>query len=314
MRKYFITGAAGFVGHHLLRELVRESADILGVDRNPAGPQEISRFEVVDLCDRKAVEGLLTSFRPRYIVHLAAGSSVGESWRDPAGCVLNNTAILLNLLETVRIANLKCRILLVGSSEVYGNIPTATMPLTENRPTRPENPYAVGRTTQENLARIYVTGYGLDIVSTRSFMHIGPGQSDRFAVASFVRQLVDAKKDGKTKAILKTGNVDLVRDISDVRDVVRAYRLLLERGRSGEVYNVCRGTAVALREVIEQASSLLELETTIEIDPDRLRPGDPAIVVGCHRKIAEETGWTPTIPLTQTLRDMIDACRPSIDR
>lgn len=315
MTKYFITGAGGFVGRYLLQELdaLEKPFEVLGVDRAVEGldfqPKHgVCRTESLDLRDRNAVEGLLTSFRPRYVVHLAASSSVGESWRDPAQCVLNNTTILLNLLEAVRaLGGAACRILLIGSSEVYGNAPAEAMPLIENQALRAENPYAVSRLTQEHLAGVYSGGYGLDLVSTRSFMHIGPGQSDRFAVASFVRQLVEAKRNGKTKTAMKTGNVDLLRDISDVRDVVRAYRLLLQHGRSGETYNVCRAAAVSLREVIQRASTLLELETTIEVDPERLRPGDPAIVVGCNRKISEESGWTPTVPLTQTLAEMIDA-------
>lgn len=315
MTKYFITGVGGFVGRHLLRQLDAsgEPFEVLGVDQTAEGldfqpTQGVCRLESLDLRDRNAVEGLLTAFRPRYVVHLAASSSVGESWLRPAECVLNNTTILLNLLESVRtLGGEACRTLLIGSSEVYGHALAEEMPLVEHRPLRAENPYAVSRLTQEHLARIYVDGFGLDIVSTRSFMHIGPGQRERFAVASFVRQLVEAKKSGKTKPVLKTGNVDLLRDISDVRDVVRAYRLLLTHGRSGETYNVCRGTAVSLREVIELASTLLELETTIEIDPALLRPADPAIVVGCNRKIAEESAWTPGVPLMQTLREMIDA-------
>lgn len=319
MTRYLITGAGGFVARHLLDCLDSrdESVDVLGLDRlSPdAGlvPRRCRfRFEAVDLLDKEAIRKRIAAFQPDYVVHLAARSSVAASWRDPAGTVSNNLAVLLNLYEAVRTATESpgaspCRILSVGSAEVYGNPPENAMPLSEEQAAAPNNPYAVGRLAQEQLSRIYRERFGLDIVSTRSFMHVGPGQRATFAIASFVYRLVEAKRNRLSRVTLRTGNVDLLRDIGDVRDVVRAYWLLLRRGRSGEIYNVCRGEAVALRRSIERASEILGLEAAVEVDPALLRPGEAETMVGDNTKIRRDTGWAPEIPFSQTIRDMVDA-------
>ena len=298
-KKFLITGAAGFVGGHLLNLLDSqdEPVEVLGIDRMTS-----PRIEAVDLTDRDRLKAVVTDFLPDFVIHLAAGSSVAESWKDPATCFLNNTATFLNILDTVRESVPGCRILSVGSAEVYGG--TATPPFREDSPHSPQNPYAVGRLAQEQLAKVYRDGFGLDIVSTRSFNHTGPGQSQRFAVPSFVRQLVDAKRRGEKRAVLKTGNVEVVRDLLDVRDVVRAYLLLLEKGRSGEVYNVCSGVGRTLRSVIETAARLLELEVDIAVDGRLLRPNDVPAFIGCNDKLIGDTGWRPMIPFETTLRDM----------
>jgi GDP-4-dehydro-6-deoxy-D-mannose reductase len=303
----------GFVGHHLLEYFDKTEnppAEIMGIDYRAAEiefiPKRFScRFESADLMNRKILEQYLSDFQPDSLIHLAAVSSVAASWQDPAGCISNNISILLHLLESVRKCGLKCRILVIGSSEVYDLLLNDFELLNEKSPLCPNNPYAVGRLAQENLVRIYTNVYGLDIVSTRSFSHTGPGQSDRFVIASFLRQLLHAQQNGSKTATLKTGNVDLIRDFSDVRDVVNAYHLLLERGRTGEIYNVCSGNGISLRDVIKLASQILNLETTIEMDSSRLRPTDVPKVIGNPEKLRRETGWTPQFSLEQTIRDMI---------
>lgn len=314
MTKYLITGIGGFVGRHLAEHILSSDplAEILGLDRQIDDdrldfPHKSVRLESVDLTDSSVFDDLISDFRPRYVVHLAANSSVGKSWKNPVDCTLNNLGMLLNLFEGLRRTAEKnpdspCRILAVGSSEVY----RAGNSFQEDGPLRPENPYAVARLAQEHFARIYSEHLGLDVVSTRSFMHIGPGQDERFAVASFVRQLTDAAKEGRKRATLRTGNVDVRRDVCDVRDVVRAYKILLEKGRRGEIYNVCRGEALSLRKIIEMIAEILKIEAIVETDSALFRPGDLPLVLGDEGKIHRETGWTPTISLEQTLRDMID--------
>jgi len=298
-KRFLITGAAGFVGGHLFNLLDSRDEQVvpLGIDRVAA-----PRIEAVDLTDRSRLNKVVAEFRPDFVIHLAAGSSVAESWKAPAACFLNNTAVFLNLLDAVREFVPGCRILSIGSAEVYGG--DSTPPFREETPFLPQNPYAVGRLAQEQLAKVYGNGFGLDIVSTRSFNHTGPGQSLRFAVPSFVRQLVDAKRRGKKRAVLQTGNVEVVRDLLDVRDVVQAYLLLLEKGRSGEVYNVCSGEGRTLRSVIETAARMLELEVDIVLDERLLRPSDVPSFIGCNDKLVQETGWRPMIPFEMTLRDM----------
>ena len=300
-KKFLITGGGGFVGRHLLNLLdaLDEPVERLGIDRT-AG----KAFLTVDLTNRDHLKAVVADFRPNFVVHLAAGSSVAESWKDPAACFLNNTTMFLNLLDAVRDFVPDCRILSVGSAEVYGGSPTP--PFQEETPLIPQNPYAVGRLAQEQMAQVYRNGFGLDIITTRSFNHTGPGQSSRFAVPSFVRQLTDAKRRGEKRAVLKTGNVEVIRDWSDARDVVRAYLLLLEKGRSGEVYNVCGGEGRTLRSVIETAARLLELDVAIVLDEQLLRPNDIPALIGRNDKLVRETGWHPVIPLETTLRDMAE--------
>jgi GDP-4-dehydro-6-deoxy-D-mannose reductase len=308
MTRYLITGAAGFVGKFLIDALAAqdETAEIFGVDL--CTPKSLAfPFQSLNLQDKEVFFEIIESFQPENLIHLAAVSSVAASWQNPADCIANNTQILLNVLEAVRQKRPQCRILAVGSSEVYDTVNRneQSPPLTENTPQRAENPYALGRKMQEEIVSFYRTHYELGIVSTRSFSHTGPGQAPRFAVPSFVEQLTAAKKKGLKKAVLQTGNVDLIRDFSDVRDVVQAYLLLLRKGTCGEFYNVCSGRGVSLRNIIETAAKMSELEAVIEIDPSKIRPSDPKFIVGSAAKLKADTGWQPKYTLEETLRDMM---------
>jgi GDP-4-dehydro-6-deoxy-D-mannose reductase len=314
--KYLITGIGGFVARHILCSLdipENKNVEIIGIDRGIGGvgfetEHCVCRPVSAELTEAAVLESVITQFQPQRVIHLAAVSSVSQSWREPAKCLSDNLTILLNLLQAVKNAkdenrSYSCRILAVGSSEVYDDGGEAA--LTETSPLKPQNPYAVSRSAQEELIRLYVENFGLDIVSTRSFLHIGRGQNERFAIASFVRQLLDAKREGKTDTVLRTGNVDLRRDISDVRDVVRAYFTLLEKGKAGEIYNICSGQAIPLREIIEKAADILGLNVKVEIMPELLRPNDTAVILGSNGKIHSQTGWQPHFTLEETLTDMI---------
>ncbi|MDR2755486.1 MAG: GDP-mannose 4,6-dehydratase [Planctomycetaceae bacterium] len=314
MKKCLITGASGFVGRHLLQYFDRVAAgitEVLGVDLYPAPltfvPQQFSyRFEQIDLTQLESFTELAKEFDPDWLIHLAGESSVAASWRDPDRCIMNNGNIISNMLRFLKLRpmkhRLKCRMLAVGSSEVYGEY---LEPFEESHPRQPYNPYAISRLYQEDRIQLDVKWQSLNIVSTRSFNHTGPGQNDRFVIASFVRQLCSAKKNGQKSVCLKTGNVQLIRDFSDVRDVVRAYHLLLEHGRNGEIYNVCCGAGVSLFKIIEMLQEILNLEVTVEPDQVLVRSGEPPIVIGNTEKIFRATGWKPQIPLEQTLRDMV---------
>lgn len=313
MEKYLITGFSGFVSRYFLEYLENNSirAHVLGVDvLSPQFSLEAyanvqCAFEKIDLLDKTRVDNLIYQFQPDYVLHLASFSSVAFSWKQPVTSFLNNNNIFLNLLEKVRALNLKCRILSVGSSEEYGNVDEADLPLTEEHRLNPLSPYAVARVSQEMLSRVYVDGYGLDIVMTRSFNHIGPRQREIFAVPSFVRQLVQMKKMGAREVELRTGDVNVVRDFLDVRDVVAAYYLLLKNGTSGQVYNICGENGVSLRNIINNIARCLDLQVKISIEEKLLRPNDAKVVIGSSAKLREQTGWTAVIPLEQSLRDMI---------
>lgn len=318
MKKILITGFSGFVAFYFLDYLnnviaKNEKIEVLGIDLNPPVDfdedynfQNIhTRFLSLNLMDFSALEIAITSFSPDYILHLASLSSVGASWKDPIGCFMNNTNIFLNLVEAVRKSKIYCRILSVGSSEEYGNVTEDDIPLTEDTKLQPVSPYAIARVSQEMLSKCYVESMNLDIVLTRSFNHIGPRQRDLFVVPSFIKQILEGKSVGLKNIQLSTGNLEIVRDFLDVRDVVRAYYLLLTKGKKGELYNVCSGIGYTLKAVINQIAELENVIVTSVTDPARIRPNDNMIIIGDNKKLCKETGWEPTFTLQQTLKDML---------
>jgi GDP-4-dehydro-6-deoxy-D-mannose reductase len=208
--------------------------------------------------------------------------------------------------EIIRKNKIGCRILSIGSSEEYGNVPPECIPIKEATQTRPVSPYAIARVSQEMLSQCYVSSYGLDIILTRSFNHIGPGQRDIFAVPSFAKQILENIKAGQTKSItLFTGDVSLIRDFLDVRDVVKAYHLLLEKGVSGEIYNICSGTGRSLQDILDMFSDLLKIRINVEIDKEKIRPGDNKVIIGDNSKIKKQLGWQAEIPFIESLRDIL---------
>jgi len=316
MKKYLVTGSSGFVAFHFFNYLnsLKEECEILGIDVNIPDDMNLYtfsflklRFVNINLLDYSTLEASLVSFLPTHIVHLASFSSVSKSWNEPINSFINNTNIFLNLAEIIRKNNIKCRMLSIGSSEEYGNVSVDCIPIKENIPLNPVSPYAVARVSQEMLSQCYVSSYKLNIVLTRSFNHIGPGQRDTFVIPSFIKQILENKKAGHTDNVtILTGDVSLVRDFTDVRDVVKAYYLLLEKGIPGELYNICSGEGKSIKEIIDMLSALLSININIEIDKRRIRPGDNKIIIGDNTKIAELTGWKPKISITESLRDVIE--------
>ena len=305
MKKYLITGIGGFVAYHFLERLnaLGEPVEVLGLDLKLSPEVKNYSFENVklslvelNLLEYRALEIALVSFSPNYIVHLASFSSVGKSWEMPLESFLNNTNIFLNIAEIVRHNKIKCRILSVGSSEEYGNVKETDIPLKESMVLHPGNPYAVARVSQEMLSKCYVDSYKLDIILTRSFNHVGTRQRIDFAIPSFAKQIAD----GATK--LSTGDLSVIRDFIDVRDVVDAYFALLEKGKSGELYNVCSGCGHSLKEVVEMLAKIFEVKITTETDPKRVRPNDNKIIIGDYSKIKEHTGWEPKINFEESLK------------
>jgi len=314
LKKYLITGYAGFVSRHFLEYLDKNEANasIKGLDvQKPQFPQDSYKsirvnFEKVDLLDQDRIENIIFNFQPDYIVHLASHSSVAFSWKEPILSFQNNMNIYLNLLESVRKLNLPARILSVGSSEEYGNVEEKLLPLTETHMPGPLNPYAVARVSQEMISKVYVDGYGLDIVMTRSFNHIGPCQKDIFVVSSFAKQLAEIKKNGNGHSEVIAGDTSIVRDFTDVRDVVVAYDLLLKKGKSGDIYNVCSGRGTSLKDVINTMARILDLHIHMRVNEKLIRPNDNKVIIGSNEKIKREVGWHNEIPLEESLRDIIN--------
>ena len=316
MKKILITGISGFVGGYFVDYLTShcDTVEIHGISRSkPAWdfvnvtPELLNshHFHLADLNDIPKIKSLIEEIQPDYILHLAAQSSVAESWKTPVFSFMNNTNIFLNIIDTVRLNDNGARVLSVGSSEQYGIVSEQDLPLTEDKPQCPANPYAVARVAQEQLARIYATGYGLDICCTRSFNHCGPGQTDRFVVSAIVKQFVSIAH-GLQDPVIHIGNGAIVRDFVDVHDVVVAYRLLLAQGKRGEVYNICSGKGRSIRDIVTLLSDMYHIDVQVHQEQSQIRPIDNPRIVGSYQKIQNDMGWKPTIPFEQSLRSMYE--------
>jgi GDP-4-dehydro-6-deoxy-D-mannose reductase len=314
MKKILITGISGFVGGHFVHFLTTDHKDleIHGISRSkPAWnfvntPPEVLNghyFHQADLNDIPKIKSLIEEIQPDYILHLAAQSSVAESWKSPVSSFMNNTNIFLNIIDTVRLNDYTAKVLSIGSSEQYGIVSEKDLPIIEDRPQCPENPYAVARVAQEHLARIYAKGFDLDICCTRSFNHCGPGQTDRFVVSAIVKQFVMVAH-GIQKPVIHIGNGMIVRDFVDVHDVIEAYYLLLTRGTKGEVYNICSGQGRAIQDIVTLLSGMLGIRVEIQQEQSQIRPIDNPRIVGSYQKIQRDLGWKPTIPFNQSLLSM----------
>lgn len=308
MSKYLITGAMGFVGRYFIEYLNQHepNANVCGVDIAPSCDMDIE-YSSLNLMDSASVDKLIKKSHPDYIVHLAAMSSVAQSWNEPVGCFINNMSAFLNLADAVRNNNVNARILSVGSSEEYG---IYDMPMQESFTLHPKSPYSVARLSQEYMSKLYVDRFGLDIIMTRSFNHIGPRQSTRFVIPSFIEQLVNIAS-GKIENKMMVGNIDVIRDFTDVRDVVDAYWRIIKKAKNREVYNVCSGRGVKLRDIIDMAANHLGIKPNICVDPARVRANDVPRVIGDNTKLKTELGWGPKYKLEETIADMVNYMQKS---
>lgn len=302
MSKYLITGVMGFVGRYFVEYLNEKEpqSKIYGIDIASKCDMDI-KYRSLNLIDAKQVDKIVRTLKPDYIVHLAAMSSVAQSWKEPANCFMNNMSAFLNLAEAVRNNGLNTRILSVGSSEEYG---IYDEPMTESLNLHPKSPYSVARLSQEYMSKLYVDNFNMDIVMTRSFNHIGPRQNTRFVIPSFIEQLVNISK-GKNENKMMVGNIDVVRDFTDVRDVVDAYYRIIKNAPNRSVYNVCSGHGVKLRDIINTTAKELNIKPNIIIDPSRVRTNEVSSVIGDNTKLKKELGWNPKYTLQQTITDII---------
>ena len=314
MKKFLITGHTGFVGRYFIDFLEENKIKsiVLGIDtvykKEKIVYEYVEVIDVqVDLLDICSIEKTLDSFQPDYILHLASYSSVAFSWKNPVLSFQNNMNIFLNLVESVRKLEMSSRILSVGSSEEYGNVNAAHLPLTESSLLDPISPYAVARVSQGFLSKVYTEGYKLNIIITRSFNHIGPGQKDIFVISSFAKQIAKFKQQGLSQGTIITGDLSIVRDFVDVRDVVRAYYLLLTKGEIGEIYNICSGQGIALHQIIEKLSIISGIEVSTQINPDYVRLNDNKKIIGSYDKIYKYLQWKPEISIEKSLSDIYNS-------
>ena len=307
-----VTGAAGFAGSHLIDLLAREGADLVAWHR-PGGapPREVAHttWDAVDLLDRRMVGDAIRRRPPAAVYHFAGEAHVGRAWDATTSTFAINVRGTHFLLEALREAAPAVPILVPSSAMIYK---TADEPLTEDRVLLPSSPYGVSKLAQELLAtRACHDGAGTRLA--RAFNHVGPRQDPSFAASGFARQIAEIEAGARDPEIV-VGNLEARREITDVRDTVRAYRAILERGRPGRPYNVCSGRAMPIRDVVEQLVAKSRVRVRIRVDPDRFRPNDLPLVVGDATRIREELGWTPQIPLEQTLADLLEYWRGLIAR
>ncbi|HEY7071479.1 MAG TPA: GDP-mannose 4,6-dehydratase [Acidimicrobiales bacterium] len=288
-----VTGAGGFVGKHLVRHLEDAGDEVVELERTVDG---------IDIADAEPLTEAVMAAKPQVVYHLAGASDVGGSWTEPRETFLANALGTLNVLEAARAAGAE-RVLAVTSADVYGRVSEAELPLREDQPLRPVSPYAASKVAADALAQQAWLGHRLPVLRVRAFNHLGPGQSDRFVAPSLAARIAHNERDGGEEVPI--GNLTPLRDVTDVRDVVRAYRLLMEHGEPGAVYNVCRGQAVSVKEIADLLLSMAARPMHLVSDPALQRPVDIPILVGDNGALRRVTGWEPTIPLEQTLADVL---------
>lgn len=311
--KALIIGGGGFVGPYLVNQLKDELGYEVSVTKTAKETLDMEGVEILnlDILDKVQIDQVLAHVRPDYIFHLAAQSSVAYSWKNPTLTIDINVKGSVNVLDAIRELDYKPRILLIGSGEEYGHIKQNECPIIEDNTLRPGNIYAATKSCQNMIGKIYADGYGLDVMMVRAFNHIGPNQTPMFVVADFCKQVADIEK-GMQNPVIYVGNLSAKRDFTDVRDVVRAYCLLIERGERGETYNVGRGHAWAIDEILHKILELSKENIEIKVDSAKLRPVDVPIIEPDISKIHECTGWMPEISLEQTLEETLDYWRSEV--
>lgn len=287
-----VTGGSGFVGPWLRAHLEEAGDDVVAVGQE------------VDVTDAEVVAGAVNEVRPEVVYHLAGLAHVGRSWEEPQEYFRVNGAGTLSVVEAARRARVPPRVVVVSSAEVYGAVRPEQLPVGEDEPFRPVSPYAASKAAAELVALQAHLGHGLHVVRARPFNHTGAGQATTFAVPAFAARIAEAVRDGT--GVLRVGNLSAARDLLDVRDVVRAYRLLAGLGQPGQAYNVCSGRAVVMEDVVRRMLALAGADLELVEDPELLRPVDVAVVEGDPSRLRSATGWQPQVPLDDTLRAVLD--------
>lgn len=308
--KALIIGGAGFVGNYLIEHLLNDcklDVAVTKLENEVIEQVNIEQYNL-DILDKQAVYQLLNKVRPDYIYHLAAQSSVGLSWKNPQLTVDVNIKGSINVLDAIRELDYKPRVLLIGSGEEYGHILPNESPIKETTPTRPGNVYAATKACQNMLGKIYTDAYQMDLLMVRAFNHIGPRQAPLFVVSDFCKQVAEIEK-GLRESIIRVGNLSAKRDFTDVRDVVRAYSLLMEYGKAGEIYNVGSGNAVLIEDILKLILSCSTANIKVEIDESKLRPVDVPIIEADITKLQECCGWDRDYTLKQTIEDTLNYWR-----
>ena len=318
--RVLVTGVSGFVGGHLAEHLVEEGDLVVGLSASGRWPRDLAhlgrnvRIEACDLTsvDEADLAGRIARKRPEAIYHLAAQANPQASLADPRGTWALNLGGALNLLEAVKASGATPRIVLVGSGVCYGNPAPEHLPVSEHCPLRPNNPYAASKAAADLLGVEHFLAHGTDVVMARPFNHAGPRQSSAYVLSGLARQVAEVEA-GKAPRV-EVGNLDVVRDFTDVRDVVRGYRLLAARGAAGEIYNLGTGRGVKLADALASLTALAGRPIEVHVDPARVRPVDQPLLIADPSKLRAATGWAPRFSIEETLAEMLDDWRETIAR
>ncbi|MBN1995692.1 MAG: GDP-mannose 4,6-dehydratase [Anaerolineae bacterium] len=310
-----ITGITGFAGGHLAQTLLDRREKVYGVDIRPTQglpylSPKIKSF-TADLSDPTLVANLLHDIQPEAIYHLAGQPFVPTSWQDPWGTIENNIRPQLNILQAITQQRLNTRLLIVASNQVYGKVSPNQLPVREETPFRPENPYGVSKVAQDMLALQYHVSHGVDVLRVRAFNHIGPRQNPHFVSSSFAKQIAEIEA-GLAKPVMRVGNLEAQRDFTDVVDVMQAYALLVERGEPGEAYNVGTGQAHSIQYLLDVLLGYSNVKIKVEQDPKRMRPSDVPVLYADNGKLRAATGWEPTYTFEESLRRVLDYWRAEV--
>jgi GDP-4-dehydro-6-deoxy-D-mannose reductase len=316
--RVLITGMNGFAGSHLADFLLTQPGNEIfgaGIGSTTHLAHLAGRVTFIpgDLTDPRFVETLIAQTQPARVYHLAGQAFAPVSWQDPWNTLQTNIRAQVNVLEAVTRQGLTPRVLVVGSLDEYGRVEPHDLPITEATPLRPDSPYGVSKIAQDFLGLQYFQSHRLHIVRVRPSNHIGPRQNEQFVTSNFAKQIAEIEA-GARAPILRVGNLDAQRDFTDVRDMVRAYHLALEHGIAGEVYNIGSARPATIRALVEMLLQHSHIKIHVEQDPARLRPSDTPVLYCCADKLRAQTGWTPTIPLEQSVRDILDYWREQVKR
>ena len=320
--KALITGVAGFAGGHLARQLLARDDKVAGirqpgdikpeVDSPPADAPEVEIHEA-DILDATSLARIVKDFKPETLFHLAAFSNPEGSWANARRALETNIIGSHNVLQAALETGTSPRVLLVGSALQYGLVPEAEQPIGEDQPQRPLTPYGVSKTAQEVLGLRFFLAEGLPVFLVRSFNHTGPGQESSYVCSNFARQVAEIEA-GRREPTIRVGNLSARRDFSDVRDIVRGYREIVERGKPGAPYNICRGEAFSMEEILATLRELAQTKVTVEVDAARFHAADAPLVLGDNSKLRSEVGWKPQTELKQTLSDLLNHWRDNLAR
>lgn len=316
-QKALITGIAGFVGSHLAELLLERGYEVYGLSRPRSKMDNIEgivgkiHLEDADLLDSHSLYGTISRIQPDYVFHLAAQSFVPTSWVSPSVTLEVNIIGTANLFEAVRQAKINPVIQIACSSEEYGLVHEDEVPIRETNPLRPQSPYAVSKVAMDYLGYQYFCSYGMKIIRTRGFNHTGPRRGETFVTSNFAKQIAMIEK-GKQEPIIHVGNLEANRDWTDVRDMVKAYLLAVEKCDAGDVYNICSGKTVKVQDMLNMLLAQSKVKVTTVQDPSRMRPSEVPVLLGDHTKFTEKTGWQPEIPFEKTMEDLLSYWRARV--